>query len=82
MGSRRLGYCCCCLLKLAGRSEMSHQGLMSDGYQRRNLCCRQEVKMEIMGSTCIPFRGAIFYFGNCDIPFCRYGLRKTGTRKR
>ncbi len=55
-------------VKLAGRSQMS------DGYQRRNLCCRKEVKRVSMGSTCIPFRGAILYLGNCDIPFCRYGL--------
>jgi hypothetical protein len=44
---------------------------ISDGYWRRNLCCWKEVNMVLIGSTCISFRGVIFYLYNCDIPFCR-----------
>jgi hypothetical protein len=55
---------------------------MSHGFQRWNLCCSKEVKTVLMGYTCIPFRGAIFYLGNCDIPFGLYDLGKTRTQKR
>jgi hypothetical protein len=34
----------------------------------------EEVKTVKTSYTCIPFRGAIFYFDNCDIPFVVYGF--------
>ena len=74
IGSRKLGHSLLIVVAYQKRTEqrcvkLAGQSEMSDGYQRRNLCCRKEVKRVSIDSTCIPFRGAILY-----IPACPLGL--------